>query len=148
MTKPGPGADRRGAITPEQAQEHPQRSVVLEALDGRDARSGDHHLPGAGGRSAAAVLRRPQRRGQRRADRGHSRPVPGRRGSRAAGRPALDQGGRDNISVAIADVVVSAQASEGWLGMLPALALRFTLGRFPASAGKFLSQSRRPAGSR
>ncbi len=111
----------QGAITAEQAREHPQRSVVLEALDGRErslpeittfpAQAGDRLLLCSDGLSdvlgdeeIAGVL------GQ----------FPGDEAAERLVRAALEQGGRDNISVAIADVVVSAEASEGWLGMLPA----------------------------
>ena len=67
-----------GELTPEQARDHPQRSLVLAALDGEpDHRPGPDELRRAARRPAAAVLRRPVRRGRRRDDRGdaaHRRP--------------------------------------------------------------------------
>jgi serine/threonine protein phosphatase PrpC len=113
-----------GHVTEQQARTHPQRSVVLAALDGRPevapastravgpARLGDRLLLCSDGLTdvvddlvVAAVLRDE-------ADRGA-----------AAERLialALDGGGRDNISVVIADAVPRADDRAGWPAPLPA----------------------------
>ena len=105
----------RGAITAEQAASHPQRSVVLDALDGRArdtvathalaAQAGDRLLLCSDGLSdaldgdqLAAGLAEPDARV-------------------AAGRlidDALAAGARDNVSVVIADVVAAPAGTPGW----------------------------------
>jgi PPM family protein phosphatase len=111
----------RGAITPAQARTHPQRSVVLEALDGsertiaapdlHDARIGDRLLLCSDGvcdyladDEIALALQTPL--------------------CAAAARQlvaaALDAGSRDNVSVVVADVVLRGDEAEAWLDALPA----------------------------
>jgi serine/threonine protein phosphatase PrpC len=110
-----------GAISAEEARRHPKRSVVLEALDGSpspppeivriDGRAGDRLLLCSDGLSDVVddeqidgIL------GE------HSREEAATRLVSAA----LDQGGRDNISVVIADVLPAEQALPAWLPALPA----------------------------
>jgi serine/threonine protein phosphatase PrpC len=110
----------RGLITPEQAQDHPQRSVVLQALDGREALapdlvsaracSGDRLLLCSDGLSdvvpdsqIVTLLSEPSR-------------------ELAATRlvdAALDAGGQDNISVIVADVAPNDDPEAAWLDALP-----------------------------
>ncbi|HET9720130.1 MAG TPA: protein phosphatase 2C domain-containing protein [Solirubrobacteraceae bacterium] len=110
-----------GAISANEARRHPQRSVVLEALDGGqnpepeivriDGRAEDRLLLCSDGLSdvvdderIAAILRRRSR-------------------EEAAERlvaVALEQGGRDNVSVVVADVTWAEQPSPAWLPALPA----------------------------
>ncbi len=114
-----------GAITTEQAREHPQRSVVLDALDGRDrgspeigryqARAGDRLLLCSDGLSdvvsdteIAALLEEPSR--ELAADRLIA--------------AALQAGGQDNVSALVADLTMRADARAGWLGALPPRAFR------------------------
>jgi protein phosphatase len=109
-----------GAISREEARQHPQRSVVLEALDGgehsppkivrRRGRAGDRLLLCSDGLSdvvddqeIAAVLARYSR-------------------EEAAERlvaSALEHGGRDNVSVVVADVIGPDRPGSGWLPILP-----------------------------
>jgi protein phosphatase len=110
----------RGAITEEDARRHPQRSVVLEALDGVErplpalhrvqARHGDRLLLCSDGvtdyvsereieealliQDAGIVVRR-------------------------IARLALDHGGRDNVTAVVADVVERTSPRDGWLDYLP-----------------------------
>ena len=98
-----------GQLTPEQARSHPQRSLVLAALDGTDgrrpalsrftARAGDRLLLCSDGLSdlvddatIAALLARPD-------------------AATALVGAALAAGGRDNVSVIVADVV---PGEPGW----------------------------------
>lgn len=111
----------RGALSENEARRHPQRSVVLETLDGVErplpalravrARAGDRLLLCSDGVSdyltddeIAAELLAPA------AD--------------AAARQlvcrALDAGSRDNVSAVVADVIARHDAVEGWLPALPA----------------------------
>jgi PPM family protein phosphatase len=105
----------RGAITEGEARAHPQRSVVIDALDGRprrevvlsarSARIGDRLLLCSDGLSdvvsdatIAAALSSPDR-------------------AAAADRLielALEAGARDNVSVLVADVTPRADAVAGW----------------------------------
>lgn len=109
-----------GAIAPDEARNHPQRSVVLEALDGQTraapqvsswaARPGDRLLLCSDGLSdmvpdseIATLLQET------------SRDV-------AAGwlvAAALRAGGQDNVSVIVADVVAADDPLTGWLDVLP-----------------------------
>jgi PPM family protein phosphatase len=109
----------QGAITPAQARAHPQRSVVLEALDGRDdlswepdrqpARAGDRLLLCSDGVSdylehdeIAGLLGMASRES-------------------AAGAlvsAALEAGSRDNASAVVADVVTCVDPGAGWLNAL------------------------------
>ena len=110
----------RGALTEDEAKRHPQRSVVLEALDGGerplppidsvDARDGDRLLLCSDGVSdyvsdeeIAEVVGR------------------GERDAVAAGlaRLALDRGSRDNVSAVVADVAEADDRAEGWLDVVP-----------------------------
>ena len=110
----------RGAITEADARRHPQRSVVLEALDGVErplpalqrvqARHGDRLLLCSDGvtdyvcereieealliQDAGIVVRR-------------------------IARLALDHGGRDNVTAVVADVVERTSPRDGWLDYLP-----------------------------
>src|SRR3954471_14549247 len=104
-----------GELTPEQARDHPQRSLVLAALDGEPghqpaltrlaARSGDRLLLCSGGLSdmvddatIAQTLRIPDR-------------------AACAARLielALDAGGRDNVSAVVADVAPRRDAATAW----------------------------------
>jgi serine/threonine protein phosphatase PrpC len=105
----------RGEITREQARRHPRRSVVLQALDGdpgrraslatRRARPGDRLLICSDGLSdvvgddeLAAALRHPSRAAC--ADELIER--------------ALVAGGRDNVSVIVADVGARRDAATAW----------------------------------
>jgi serine/threonine protein phosphatase PrpC len=110
----------QGAISAQEARHHPQRSVVLEALDGgehpppeiarRSAQAGDRLLLCSDGlsdvlddREIAVIL-------------GHgSREESAERLVQAA----FEQGGRDNISVAVADVTDADPPASGWLPALP-----------------------------
>lgn len=110
-----------GAITEEQARTHPQRSVVLNALDGtrREGLALGSHAAAAGDRLLlcsdglsdvvpdpviAAILEDASR--DRTADR--------------LLEAALDAGAADNVSVVVADVVPTATlATAGWLEVLP-----------------------------
>jgi protein phosphatase len=111
----------QGAISKEEARSHPQRSVVLRALDGGDspppditlcpARAGDRLLLCSDGLSdvladdeIAALLELPNR------DEAAARLIVG----------ALGHGARDNITVVVADVVETDQPRIGWLAVLPA----------------------------
>lgn len=111
----------RGVLTENDARKHPQRSVVLEALDGVErslpalqtvqARAGDRLLLCSDGvtdylsdaevaellktRDAAIAVRR-------------------------LIDAALARGSSDNVTAAIADVVTRTQLRDGWLDVLPA----------------------------
>jgi protein phosphatase len=109
-----------GAISPEQARNHPQRSVVLQALDGQGAAApsisswaahlGDRLLLCSDGLSDvvpdADIARLIS---------GASRDVAAKRLIEAA----LQAGGQDNVSVVVADVVAADDPSTGWLDALP-----------------------------
>jgi serine/threonine protein phosphatase PrpC len=110
----------RGAITEDDARQHPQRSVVLQALDGvprplppverHGACAGDRLLLCSDGLSdylgddqiAEAMAL------------SESEAV-----AHALTRRALEHGGRDNVTVVIADVVERTNPDEGWLDALP-----------------------------
>ncbi len=107
-----------GTITPAEARVHPQRSVVLEALDGRarsefpvssePAVAGDRLLLCSDGLSdvveAEAIAE-----------------ALGHESRAAAARRLVDlalaAGGRDNVSVLVADVVPRADPDGGWLSI-------------------------------
>ena len=109
----------QGAITTAQAREHPHRSVVLEALDGGHAepqitvvaaRAGDRLLLCSDGLSdvvtdeqIAALLAA--------ADRDEA--------ARRLVGAALDSGGRDNVSVVVADVLPTDDPGQGWWDIGP-----------------------------
>lgn len=109
----------RGAITAEQAVRHPQRSVVLEALDGRPrpgvtirelaARAGDRLLLCSDGLSDTLA---PERLAAGLAS----------RDARAAANVLVDEalaaGARDNVSVIVADAVAAPAEALGWLPVL------------------------------
>jgi protein phosphatase len=105
----------RGDVTPAEARRHPQRSLVLEALDGRprertapvrlEARAGDRLLLCSDGLSdvvddeaIAAALREPVRE----ACAEHLVAL------------ALAAGGRDNVSVVVADAVPRRDPAAAW----------------------------------
>jgi PPM family protein phosphatase len=110
----------RGALTEEDARRHPQRSVVLAALDGAKrtlpalqsvkARIGDRLLLCSDGVTdyvsddevARALMIED-------AD----------AAARQLSRLALEHGGRDNITAVIADVVPCSDPRDGWLDYLP-----------------------------
>jgi PPM family protein phosphatase len=111
----------RGAITADQARDHPQRSIVLESLDGAErtiagpdrhrARLGDRLLLCSDGISdyltddqIAATLGVPL----------------GADAAERLVRLALDAGSRDNVSAVVADVIIRDDDAEGWLQALPA----------------------------
>ncbi|HTU28861.1 MAG TPA: protein phosphatase 2C domain-containing protein [Solirubrobacteraceae bacterium] len=110
----------RGAITEDDARRHPQRSVVLEALDGirralpeierHDAQAGDRLLLCSDGLSdyvgdeqIAEALAAPEAEAA----------------ARELTRLALEHGGRDNVTVVVADVVAPTDTREGWLDAIP-----------------------------
>ena len=110
----------RGAITEDDARRHPQRSVVLEALDGvpralppierHDARAGDRLLLCSDGLSdyvtdeqIAEAMAAPQAEAV----------------ARTLASLALEHGGRDNVTVIVADVVEATDPQAGWLHAVP-----------------------------
>ena len=105
-----------GAIDAESARQHPQRSVVLKALDGspdrtpaidvEEARAGDRLMLCSDGRSdlvderalgSALSIRSLERSAE------------------ALIELALQGGGSDNVSVVVADVVLRTDESSGWM---------------------------------
>ncbi len=110
----------RGAISAEQARQHPQRSVVLEALDG-------------GGHSPPQIVRTRGRAGDRLllcsdglsdvVDDQEIAVILGHASREEAAERlvsvALEQGGHDNISVVVADVIGTDGPASGWLPALP-----------------------------
>jgi serine/threonine protein phosphatase PrpC len=109
-----------GALSEEDARRHPQRSVVLEALDGVE-------------RPLPAVQQVHARRGDRLllcsdgvTDYVTDRELAWALINRDAGeavceitRLALDHGGRDNVTAIVADVVARTSPRDGWLDYLP-----------------------------
>jgi PPM family protein phosphatase len=111
----------RGELSEEDARRHPQRSVVLEALDGvpRElpplqsvkARAGDRLLLCSDGISDYVSDLQI----------GHALQAPDTgEVVRELARLALAQGGRDNVTAIVADVVSRADPRDGWLDYLPA----------------------------
>lgn len=110
----------RGALTEEGARRHPQRSVVLEALNGVErslpalqrvrARHGDRLLLCSDGVSDY-VSEREIEEALLIQDAGMV--------VRRIARLALDHGGRDNITAVVADVVERTNPRDGWLDYLP-----------------------------
>jgi serine/threonine protein phosphatase PrpC len=110
----------RGALSEEDARNHPQRSIVLDALDGGQrtlpaiqslkARIGDRLLLCSDGVtdyvSDDQVAQALMVKGADAAVRGLAR-------------LALEQGGRDNVTAVIADVTERADPADGWLDYLP-----------------------------
>lgn len=110
-----------GAISEGEARSHPQRSVVLQALDGSDDRMptmtrctaavGDRLLLCSDGLSdvlpSTQICRLLSKQ-----SRDHA--------VSALVDAALSAGGKDNISVVVADVVWSDNPDSGWLPILPA----------------------------
>jgi serine/threonine protein phosphatase PrpC len=111
----------RGVLDQDQARRHPQRSVVLAALDGRElaapaikkvqARVGDRLLLCSDGVSdyvtdnqIATILQT----------------VDPRAAAEALVHAALGQNGTDNITAIVTDVVPRRERREGWLASLPA----------------------------
>jgi serine/threonine protein phosphatase PrpC len=109
----------RGALTEEDARRHPQRSVVLEALDGVKrplppvqrvrACLGDRLLLCSDG-VTDYVSDRDIEQELRIQDAGVA--------VRRIARLALEHGGRDNVTAIVADVVKRANARDGWLNYL------------------------------
>lgn len=110
----------QGAISAEEARRHPQRSVVLQALDGREsfpprvvrrgAQAGDRLLLCSDGLSdvvddseIAALIAEPDRE----------------KAAESLLVTALGNGGRDNISVVVADLIASEEPVPGWLPVRP-----------------------------
>jgi PPM family protein phosphatase len=110
-----------GALTEEEARRHPERSVVLEALDGVErplppirqlqARRGDRLLLCSDG-VTDYVTDRELERALTKQD--------AREAARDITTLALDHGARDNVTAIVADVVARTSPREGWLGYLPA----------------------------
>jgi protein phosphatase len=112
----------QGALTESDARAHPQRSVVLEALDGVErplpalrrieAQVGDRLLLCSDGVTdylSDAVVAELLKISDATA------------ALRQLIDSALAHGSGDNITAVIADVVTSAQPTDGWLDMLPAV---------------------------
>lgn len=111
----------RGALSETAARQHPQRSVVLEALDGVErelpavrairARAGDRLLLCSDG--VTDYLDDTELATLMRID-----------GAAVAVRRlvdlALDRGSRDNVTAIVADVLGSREPRDGWLAALPA----------------------------
>lgn len=110
----------RGVLSEHDARRHPQRSVVLKALDGLErplpemrtvpARAGDRLLLCSDGvtdyltdHEIAELLEDPD------ADAAVRRLV----------NAALTNGSRDNVTAIVADVITRAQPEDGWLSALP-----------------------------
>ena len=93
---------RQGRLTDEQAEDHPQRSIITRALGPeREVEVDTHDLPRAAGRRLPAVLRRPDDDGPGGSDRRDAR---GTRATLDEAASALiaeanEAGGRDNITV-------------------------------------------------
>ena len=111
----------RGVLTESDTRKHPQRSVVLEALDGVErplpalqivqARAGDRLLLCSDGvtdylsdAEVAQLLKTSD----------------AALAVQQLIESALARGSRDNVTAVIADVVTSTQERDGWLNMLPA----------------------------
>lgn len=111
----------RGALSEEEARAHPQRSVVLEALDGNErplpalravqAQAGDRLLLCSDG--VTDYLSDPEVTELLKLE------DPGV-AVRQLVHTALDHGSRDNVTAVIADVVSSTEPCAGWLDVLPA----------------------------
>lgn len=110
----------RGALTEERARRHPQRSVVLEALDGVEralppvqrvrACDGDRLLLCSDG--VTDYVTDPEIEQELRVrDAGLA--------VRRIARLALEHGGRDNVTAVVADVVERTNPQDGWLEYLP-----------------------------
>lgn len=110
----------RGAISPDEARRHPQRSLVLQALDGRSrtvmetdvhqARVGDRLLLCSDGVSDYLT------------DEEIALALSTSSCDDAAQRlvaAALASGGQDNVSAVVADVIARREIAEGWLDALP-----------------------------
>lgn len=105
-----------GAITEDEARRHPQRSVVLEALDGVErplpavesiaARLGDRLLICSDGVTDYVT--------DGELARALAEPDP-ERAVQATIRLALDLGARDNVTAIVADVVSRMNRRDGWL---------------------------------
>lgn len=110
----------RGSLSEQDARRHPQRSVVLEALDGVQrplppvqrvrARHGDRLLLCSDG-VTDYVSDSEIEQALRTQDADMS--------VREITRLALDHGGRDNVTAVVADVVARTNPRDGWLDYLP-----------------------------
>jgi PPM family protein phosphatase len=111
----------RGVLTEDDARRHPQRSVVLEALDGVEralppvervkARAGDRLLLCSDGVTDYV------------SDRQIAQALTARDAGvavREITRLALEHGARDNVTAVVADLAPRTDPSEGWLDYLPA----------------------------
>jgi serine/threonine protein phosphatase PrpC len=110
----------RGAITREQARDHPQRSVVLEALDGTDR--GGSHVTSCGALCGDRLLLCSDGLSDVVADQEIAAALDGTTRDVAAQRLvalALRAGGRDNVSVVVADVLARTEPTAAWLDILP-----------------------------
>jgi serine/threonine protein phosphatase PrpC len=110
-----------GAITLAEARGHPARAIVMAALDGQprpelevrtvEARAGDRLLLCSDGLSDAIddeIIA------------GALEVASNQECAQRLVRLALDAGGRDNVSVIVADVIARADLSAGWLDAVPA----------------------------
>ena len=92
---------RRGALTPEEAERHPQKNIITRTVGTEPALAVDTWTRrGGAGRRLPARLRRPQRHGPRRRDRARSsaRRRPSRTPPAQLVRAANAAGGIDNIT--------------------------------------------------
>ena len=119
----------RGAISEEDARRHPQRSVVLEVLDGVErllppieslgARQGDRLLICSDGVTDYVT--------DGDLERALGEPTPAAAVHKLT-RLALDLGARDNVTAIVADVVPRTDPCDGWLDYLP---IDGTVGQLP-----------------
>ena len=118
---------RQGKLTPEEADEHPQRSIITRALGAEEGVEADSaHVAGARRRRLPDLLGRPDLddpRGPRR-----PRSSPRRRRWPRAGRTLIDAandaGGRDNITVVLFRLEEVGAAAPRAAGRPPSIARR------------------------
>ncbi len=111
----------RGVLTEEEARSHPQRSVVLEALNGEErplppvrqvrALPGDRLLLCSDGVTDYVTDRELAEAMGDNLDSGET--------ASEIARLALAHGGRDNVTAIVADVVERTSPGDGWLDYLP-----------------------------
>ncbi len=110
----------RGAISRDEARKHPQRSVVLEALDGNRPKTAEPELHRA--RLGDRLLLCSDGVSDYLADDEIARALSTSSRDDAAQAlvaVALDAGSQDNLSAVVADVVLREDVGEGWLPALP-----------------------------
>ena len=107
---------REGRLTPEQAESHPQRSIVTRALGVDDRRRRRPvHARGRGRRPRRALLRRPHHDGPRarhRTPRSAAKPTRSTWPTRSSP-PRTTAGGEDNTTVVVIDVLEIDPADAG-----------------------------------